>query len=214
MGSCEQTKHQPKRAIPLIAQKLLCVSPSSLAALLLVSRSVCQEHGLPAPSLPQIFTATQATRSAAYLLCHTLLELLRTLCRPRGRPPNPVPVPGDSALDSEAAGLGRAVLGYVMRHPGCVHKTQQRQQYSDGFRHFLLEQRTACATLDLERFAAVVQVPLGTLKDWLRESPAAARPVQPAPAPTEQPAPEPLHMETVLQAWPGWHGTSDFRLAG
>jgi hypothetical protein len=175
-----------------------------VAALLLVSRSVCEEHGLPAPDLLQIFSATKATRSAAYLLCHTLLELLPTLARPRGRPPKP---PSDSALDSEIAELGRAVLGYVMRHPGCVHKTQQRQHYSDDFRHFLLEQRTAFAALDLERFAATVQVPLGTLKDWLRDWPAAARPVQPASAPTEQRASEPLHIETVLQAWPGWHGS-------
>ena len=176
-----------------------------MAALLLVSRSLCEQHDLPAPDLEQIFAATKASRSAAYVLSHALVQLLPTLARPRGRPPKPALPPGSSALDSQNHELGRAVLGYVMRHPGCVHKSQQRQHYSDGFRHFLLEQRTAFATLDLERFAAAVQVPVGTLKDWLREPPAAASPVQPAP--TEQAAAEPLHIETVLQAWPGWHGS-------
>ena len=182
-----------------------------MAALLLVSRSLCEDLDLPAPDLAQIFTATQATRSAAYVLSHALLELLPTLARPRGRPPKPAPSPGDSALDSETAGLCRAVLVYVMRHPGCVHRNAQRQHYSDGFRHLLLEQRTAHATMALERFAAAVEVPLGTLKDWLREPRAAAIPAQPAPAPapipTEPTAPEPLHIETVLDAWPRWHGT-------
>ena len=172
-----------------------------------MSRSLCEEHGLPAPDLAQIFAATKATRSAAYVLSHALLELLPTLARPRGRPPKPAPSPGDCANNSETAELCRAVLGYVMRHPGCVHRSEQRQHYSDGFRHLLLEQRTAHATLDLERFAAAVQVPLGTLKDWLREPPAAASPVQPAPAPTELTAPEPVHIQTVLHAWPRWHGS-------
>lgn len=174
--------------------------------MLLIARSVCETQKLPAPSVEQILQTTGASKSAAYLHGKTLTALLPTLLHPRGRPPKPS-LPADSAApDSEAAGLSRAVLSYVMRHPGCVHKGAKRQQYSDGFRHFILEQQAAHAALALERFAAASHVPLGTLKDWLRE-PSAQPIIAPCPpAVAETKDLEPAHIQTVLEAWSGWCG--------
>jgi hypothetical protein len=189
----------------LIAQKLLAVSPSVIAALLLVARSLCEALKIPAPSVAQILTATGASHSAAYALMPTLSDLLPTLVRPRGRPPKPAP-PNTDESASAAAALTREVLSYVMRHPGCVEKGAQRQHYSDRFRHFILELQTRHAALDLDRFAAACALPLGTIKDWLRAPTAPT--TKPPPPPDSEPSQcEPAHLQTVLDAWSRWHGS-------
>ena len=37
--------------------------------------------------------------------------------------------------------VSRAVLGFVMAHPGCFSGQGTRQRYGDGFRRFLVELR-------------------------------------------------------------------------
>jgi hypothetical protein len=199
-------QHQPERACSLVPQNLLAVSPSLLASLLLVARSACEHFALPAPDVAQILAATKASRSAAYELTGALVEHISTLARPRGRPSKPTPTDDSLSSVTEAAALTRAVLAYVMRHPGCVHKDSVRQQYSDGFRHFILEQHPRHTALALEVFADAVLVPLGTLKDWLRVAPAAPSSTPPSPAPPPSSATETLHIQTVLDAWSRWHG--------
>jgi hypothetical protein len=170
-----------------------------------VARRLSRALGLPALEVAQILDATKVSRSAAYKAMGALVDRLPTIVRPRGRPSKPTEA--DVSPSSSAAALTRAVLAYVMRHPGCVHKDRVRQQYSDGFRHFILEQHKEHAALDLEDFAVVVEVPLGTLKDWLRAPPPSSAPsAPPAPTSSESPAPETLHVQTVLDAWPRWHG--------
>jgi len=202
-----QANTHKKRATVLIAQKLPAVCPSVIAALLLLARSLCETLKLPAPSVEQILTTTGAAKSTAYLFMQTLSDLLPTLWRPRGRPKKPLPSVNEKDKDSAAARLTATVLSYVMRHPGCVHKGMKRQHYSDGFRHFILEQQAAHATLDLERFAAATRVPLGTLKDWLREPPAATSIKPCTPANAEKKDLEPAHIQTVLDAWSRWEGS-------
>jgi hypothetical protein len=187
-----------------VAEKLLSVSPLGAAALLILSRQLCEHLDLPAPDVAQILAATKTSRSAAYELAAALLELVPTIAKPRGRPPKP---PAAAPAD-EGTALTQAVLVFVMRHPGSA-RAGERQGYSDGFRHFVLELRGAHAALDLEAFASATQVPLGTLKDWLRD------PTTPAPEP--EPAAPPAHREetdarmaqfqTVLSAYAGWNGT-------
>jgi hypothetical protein len=191
----------------LIPQKLFEVCPSVLAALLILARSVCKKHNLPAPDVEQILGATSACRSAAYASAGALTELLPTVVRPRGRPPKPEPTQGSGATSAKAAELTGRVLGYVMRHPGCVHHDRVRQQYSDGFRHFILEQRVLWESLALPDFAAAVKVPLGTMNDWLREPPVDSRSAAPPKASVAQQELEPAHIQTVLDAWPRWHGS-------
>jgi hypothetical protein len=200
-----------KKACALLPQILSAVSPVVLASLLLAARGVCEHFELPAPDVAQILAATETSRSTAYETMGKLVELLPTLARPRGRPPKPLE-PSPSA-DAQSAALTRAVLAYVMRHAGCVHRDSVRQQYSDGFRHFILEQRHAHEALTIEAFAAAVEVPLGTLKEWLRP-PSAAPSASPSPSPSpeappaaaESPTAESLHLQTVLDAWRRWHG--------
>jgi hypothetical protein len=42
-----------------------------------------------------------------------------------------------------------------------------RQSYSDGFHSFIVGARALYPTSPLDDFSRAVQVPLGTLKDWL-----------------------------------------------
>ena len=201
------TKHpKPEKAASLIPQDLLAVCPTAVTALLLLARRFGQALELPIPQVAQILNATKVSRSAAYEVTSSLVELLPTLVRPQGRPQKQAPEE-TSPSDSEAAQLTHAALEYVMRHPGCVHLDRVRQGYNDGFRHFVLEQRRAHASLDLEVFAAAFHLPLGTMKDWLRDPSAGPNEqVQESPS-TAPPVAELEHIQTVLDAWRRWQGT-------
>jgi len=185
-----------------IANKLRGVCPIATAALLLLARNLSEPLGLPAPAVAQIITATGVSRAAAYEWADKLAGLVSTLARPRGRPPKLAAAPSDNT-----AQLTQAVLGFVMRHPGCVHRDEHRQRYSDAFRRFVLEQRATHASLDVEAFSAAVGVPLGTLKDWLREPPAPPASESSSPAAPEAPDAERAQIQTVLEAWQRWDGS-------
>ncbi len=185
--------------MPSIAEKLLSVCPVVVAALLLLARALCASLALPAPSVAEILAATKAPRSTAYELLGVLGVLLPTLAPTRGRPPTPSPTP-----TSESGTLTRAVLGYVMGHPGCVHGGEVRQRYSDAFRRFVLELRIEHASVEVEAFADATELPLGTLKAWLRSPSSPTDATEPA-APVRPDAEGP-QMQTVLDAWPRWEG--------
>jgi hypothetical protein len=74
---------------------------------------------------------------------------------------------------SDSGRLTSAVLDYVMRHPGCVDRGAERQQYADGSRCFVLELYAQHSSQEPGAFAIQVAVPVGTLKDWLRHRPQA-----------------------------------------
>ena len=187
----------------MIAEKLLRVCPLAVAALLILARAVCESLGLPAPTIAQILAATKVSRSTAYEMLAVIVGLLPTLTPQRGRPPKAPP-----PIAPQSTTLTRAVLAYVLRHPGCVRHGDVRQHYSDGFRRRLLDLRAEHAALDVEDFAAAVEVPLGTLKDWLREPPPPPSPVaQAEPAAPARPEAESPQMQTVLDAWARWQGS-------
>ncbi len=190
--------------MPSVAEKLLSVCPVVACALLLLARALCQTLALPAPTVVEILAATKTPRSSAYDLLDVLVELLPTLVRTRGRPPKPPPAP----TSTESSALTRAVLGYVMGHPGCVHRGGVRQHYSDAFRRFVLDLRAEHASVEVEAFADATELPLGTLKDWLRSpaSPSAATEPAATLADAERPDAEGAQMQTVLDAWPRWKG--------
>ena len=131
--------------MPSVAEKLLSVCPSVACALLLLARAMCESLALPAPTVAAILAATKAPRSTAYELLDVLVELLPTLVRTRGRPPTPTPTP-----TPESGALTRAVLGYVMGHPGCVRRGEARQHYSDAFRRFVLDLRAEHEAVEIE----------------------------------------------------------------
>jgi hypothetical protein len=64
-----------------------------------------------------------------------------------------------------------------------VQRGPVRQHYSDGFRRFIVELHAEHAALHVEPFASAVDVPLGTLKDWLRDPMASAESAESAAAP-------------------------------
>lgn len=187
-----------------LPQTLLSVCPLVVTALLLLARTLGESLALPVPTVAQILAATGASRSSAYALVGALVDLLPTLSPTRGRPPKQPP---PSTPQSEA--LAPAVLAYIMEHPGCVARGPRRQHYSDGFRRFVLDLRAAHEALEIEVFAEAIELPLGTLKDWLRSptSPAAApqAAVEESAAP-ELPDAQDAQMQTVLDAWSRWEG--------
>jgi len=185
-----------------------------VAALLLAGRGHLHRLGLPHPSVAQVLEATDVSRSRAYELCDGLLAALPSLQRPVGRPATTTPI---AACDDIAYALSQQVLRFLMDHPGCVSGGPARRRYSDPFRHFILALRAQHADVELERFAAAVLVPLGTLKPWLDARAATdADATHEAPAPNEDCADldttsHSPQIHTVLTCWKTWQGTfTDF----
>jgi hypothetical protein len=175
------------------------------AALLIAARPLLVHFGLPCPSAEAIVSATGATRSRAYEMAQTVVGLLPTLIAPPGRPRKPV-----EAVAPDTDEITRAVLRYVMEHPGSVDRGGQRQRYSDSFRHFVLGLRDQYADIEVEPFARASQIALGTLKDWLRDRTREVTDGQPAtwePSDTLIPDAEDAQMQTVLDAWSRWQGS-------
>lgn len=153
------------------------------------------------PSAQAILDATGANRSRAYELAQELRASLPSLSRPPGRPSiarEPAPLDDVKAVHGE-------ILRFVMEHPGCARRGDERGRYSDAFRLFVVELRERYAATALDDVACAVAVPLGTLEDWLR-----------APKPTvsddvvdegkaETDAKQ-TQIETVLAAWRVWDG--------
>lgn len=189
------------------------LAPLLIAALLLAACEFFREIGLDHPTVSQILDATGAGRSRAYELREALLRWLPKLLQPAGRPAKPA---GDVSSDAAAA-ITRAVLAFVMSHPGCVSDSHERRRYGDSFRRFVLELRREHSDIDLDFFAVAIDVPHATLKDWLRNpTPHAPKPVaEPEPAnltanDTDSARPragtDAAHIETVLAAYRSWHG--------
>lgn len=196
-----QSVHPPSAAGRTgIADELLSQCPVVVTGLLILARTIFESLGLPAPTVMQTLAATHVSRSTAYEAHDGLARLLPTLIRARGRPANPPPAATDTGAE-----LTRAVLGYVTRHAGCVQRGPVRQHYSDGFRRFIVELRAAHAALDVEPFASAVDVPLGTLKDWLRDPMASAASDESSAAPIADA--QCAQVQTVLDTWTRWEGT-------
>ena len=130
----------------------------------LVARRLGEPLGFELPSPSTILKASGVSRSHAYEAAAEVVSLLQSLKRRPGRPRAPA-VTGRPPGDGEA--VSRAVLGFVMAHPGCVSGQGTRQRYGDGFRRFLVELRAQYEAMPLEDFALSAAVPLGTLRDWL-----------------------------------------------
>lgn len=188
---------------PTLPPSLSIVSSELLAALLLAAASELGRLGLVHPSPAQILQATRAGRSRAYELKDSLLELLPSLLRPRGRPAS------EPRAAQDTSALTREVLRFLMQHPGAVAGVAERQSYSDEFRLFLLELFERHPQVELATFAEAVEVPLGTLKVWVSaKAKPAGLPRTCAEEPTVSPAEQvrQLQIQAVLSAWDGWEG--------
>lgn len=193
----------------------VALSPAWLAGVLLLGRALGEERGLPVPPVDAIVKAAGCSKSQAYEAAGKIAAALPALARAPGRPPKECSTPPSEA----GAAVTRSVLDYVMAHPGCVDRGARRQQYSDEFRRFLLGLVHTHASLELEAFAQAARIPLGTLKDWIRNAPVSAgddAAATSAPASgacagadtnTGMANVETLHIQTVLDAWERWQGS-------
>jgi hypothetical protein len=194
------------------------VPPLVIAGVLLAARSLSAPHGVPQPSVGEILRRTGATRSRAYEIKDALEAVLPTLARGPGRP-RVDPAPGP-ANDRELLEVAVEMLQFIKRNPGCV-EGGVRDRYADCFRRFVLELRERHADVAATEFAAAIDLPLGTLEDWLR-SPSTAKPgnantTAPCDPSTTDAVPDPAHttrndprqaqIETVLAAWRMWKGS-------
>jgi hypothetical protein len=198
------------------------------AGLLLSARGLAAPHGLGMPSVAQILEATGATRSRAYEIKDAIVALLPTLARSPGRPR----AERDVAPPSKLVELTVEALRFVMRQPGCVQVGEGRTRYSDHYRRFVIELRERHADVMSSDFAEAIQIPLGTLEDWMRTTALDERAGNDATGPLEDRADndasgslddhagdgtcDPRHpvahdakhaqIETVLVAWHAWRG--------
>jgi hypothetical protein len=179
----------------------VALPPAWLAAVLFVGRRIAEAHDLDCPSVDAILTATGASKSHAYDVAAKIATVLPTLVHAPGRPAHAPSVPSAD----ETVELTRAVLAYVMEHPGCVDRGAKRNRYSESFRRFILGLRAQHA-VDLDAFALGVGIPTGTLKDWLRSPPPSDATPETAPS-TSAPGLLTNHMQTVIDAYSRWQGS-------
>lgn len=183
----------------------VALPPAWSAAVLLLGRGIAEDHDLACPSVEAIVTATGASKSHAYDVAAKIATVLPTLVRTPGRPAR---APSPASAD-ETTELTRAVLAYVMEHPGCVDRGAKRNRYSESFRRFVLGLRVQHGA-DLEDFALGVGIPTGTLKDWLRSPPPPlpARDADAETAPsTSASSLSTSHIQTVIDAYERWQGS-------
>lgn len=175
------------------------LSQVTIAALLLAAVPHLHTLGLSDVRGSQILAALGVTKSRVYLLKGRLEALLMTLVGPVGRPaaPEPEPMPPSPATE---------LLRYLARHPGAVRHGGQRREYSDGYRRFVLELRNRHPDIALADFAESVDIPLGTLEDWLSHVATAAEPEPPPSAPTPKLDPVGPQLQTLLAEWDRWGG--------
>lgn len=182
----------------------VALPPAWLAAVLLLGRTIAEAHDLDCPPVDAIVRATGASKSHAYQVAAKIAALLPTLVRAPGRPAHaPSPTPADDSGE-----LVRAVLAYVMAHPGCVDRGAQRNRYAESFRRFVLALRAEHSTVDLDAFARDVGVPVGTLKDWLRSQPPPSQSTTETSAPSTSAVDLSIpHAQTVIDAYCRWRGS-------
>jgi transposase-like protein len=150
--------------VTAVAETSPKVSPLVTAALLLSARTVATHHDLPHPSAAEILRATGAGRSRAYELAAKIPAAVAELVRPPGRP-RLEPAEAAPPVSGE---LSRKTIAFLMDHPGSASSRGGRRSYSSTFRSFILELIEDHGELDLAMVSSAVDVPLPTLRDWMR----------------------------------------------
>ncbi len=185
------------------------------AATLIVAREILLAVGhtlSPATTIGEICSWFACGRTQAYELVKRLRDAVTDLKRTPGRPCTP-PVAAEKTVE-----VLRAAYRFLMDNPGCVQGKGERRFYGDGFRRLVVGLRDEGQPGDgitVEQLAELVDVPLGTLKDWV--SPIAPpcgeapRAMQPLPAGTDEELPgieiaDP-RIAVILTEYRPWKGT-------
>lgn len=196
-----------------IQREAPAVSPLLSAGLLLAARGELERLALPCPTARQVLEATGASRSRAYEVAASLAALLPSLQRPPGRPRHEsAAAEATAGVDPDAPAVRLATLRFERAHPGCVHTGAGRGHYAQRFRLHVLSLRQEYPELALEVFADALDVPLGTLKDWLPPPAASfgsadgASVAESAESDADSASPSGVWTETVCSEWGRWHG--------
>ncbi|ACY18647.1 integrase catalytic domain-containing protein [Haliangium ochraceum] len=132
------------------------LSRARRAGFLLASRPYLASAGFDAPASRAILEATGADARRAYDEC---TRIARVVAR------------RELSSESALAELSRCALRFLMEHPGAVRSNVQRRSYSDEFRKFILALRDEHGAIPLTVFSRAVEVPLPTLREWMRGVP-------------------------------------------
>ena len=139
------------------------LTPVEAAGGLLAARQLAVAHGVPWPSVEEIFAATSANREDAYEIADAILAALPALEQSLSQPGSEPAV----AHGVRISALLHEALGFVMRHPGCAQSSAPAR-YTAGYRRFVLALRKRYADLPASEFADVIALPLDTLEGWMR----------------------------------------------
>lgn len=128
---------------------------------------------VPDTNIRTLCDELDVSRSRAYQVEGMIEKYLDELCclRP-GRPANGESESGCDSSDGQrpcdAAKI--EVLEYRLQFPGAVVQHRRRQDYSPGFRRFILGRydHYVPTRLSTEEFAASTEVPVDTLRNWLQ----------------------------------------------
>jgi hypothetical protein len=191
----------------LVAPSPLPIKASVVAAVYLLAIELAAGAAVPTTPTEAIELAG-AGRSQAYSMLGRLRAGAETLARPAGRPPEP------SADSDTLVKLSKSVIKFLKQHPGACSVTGDRAFYHDDFRRFVVDQFAPggrAADIPVKQVADTIDVPLGTLKDWLHAaltSPSSTDDVEHNGSPTlpgfntTQP-----QIATLLIEYPNWKGT-------
>ena len=182
-----------------------------LAAVLILARRIFARLDPEPRSAVVICRTLGCSPSQAYEMLGRLEEHLAGLPRAPGRPR------AEAAAPADRAAVAAATIEFLMDHPGVIGGSRERRQYHPPFRIFvlsLLEPGRPGTGMTLEELAAAVQVPLPTLKDWLRTPARGAAvdgaPLAAIPLPGEDLPRIEVHVPgiaIVLREYPRWEGS-------
>jgi hypothetical protein len=144
----------------------LDIPPLVTAGVLLAARQFALASGISWPSIEDLLAATGANPEEAHEIEDALLDQLATLAvvaKQQTPPPN---LAGwDHSVD--LIGLAVEMIRFIKQNPGCA-QSGTRERYADCFRRFVLELRRRYFDVTTAEFAATIDLPQGTVEDWLR----------------------------------------------
>jgi hypothetical protein len=142
------------------------IPPVVTASVLLAARQFALASGISWPSSEDILVATGVSAEEAHAIEDALLDQLSALAV-MANTQAPPPDLASGAHSAERLELTVEVIRFIAQNPGCA-QSDPRERYADCFRRFVLELRERHPDVAAVEFAAAIDLPLGTLEDWLR----------------------------------------------
>lgn len=142
------------------------IPPLVTASVLLAARHFALASGISWPGIDDILAATGASPEVAHEIEDALLDQLAALGVLEEASRTPLPPTGVEQR-TELAELAVETIRFLKRHLGCA-QSGARERYADCFRQFVLELRRRHPDVAMAEFAAAIDLPQGTMEDWLR----------------------------------------------